>query len=220
MSCGEPKNPVWEEIINRAAEQMSQDIDKQLMKQMYGQQSMQAISNPMGAQGANYGPVGQQGIAGYNYNHATTTTSSGAIYTSPSTMFNGGLTINGQNNAVGTLTTSGTGGLQWNGNYVQTTWDKPKIDRIADMLKDNMSKEIVMCKDREECQRKYGEYGLKLFDSMLSEVLGEAIKSEEAFHVELQLQLDKYNKIKALVLDHVPDHVKKQIACLELGLLG
>jgi hypothetical protein len=195
---------------------MALEIDNQIMKQMYGQQSMQAISNPMGAQGANYGPVGQQDIAGYNYNHAATS----AIYTSPVTMFNGGLTITGQNNVGGTLTTSGTGGLQWNGNYVQTTWDRPKIDRIADMLKDNMSKEIVMCKDREECQRKYGEYGLKLFDSMLSEVLGEAIKSEEAFHVELQLQLDKYNKIKELVLDHVPDHVKKQIACLELGLLG
>lgn len=219
MSCGEPKNPVWEEIINRATEQISQDIDNQIMKQMYGQQSMQAISNPMGAVGSSY--PNSQSQLGANYQYNNPITSSSAIYTSPSTMFNGGVTINSNNPMVGgTLTTSGTGGLQWNGNYVQTSWDRPKIDRIADMLKDNMSKEIVMCKDREECQRKYGEYGLKLFDSMLAEVLSEAIKSEEAFHVELQLQLDKYNKIKELVLDHVPDHVKEQIACLELGLLG
>jgi hypothetical protein len=212
MSCGEPKNSIHESILTRAAEQIALEIDNQIMKQMYmTTTAIHGSINNWGAQGS-VGPQGAMGPPGIP--------GTAAYYSSPSTVFNGGLSINGANNYGGTLTTNNTGGLQWNGNYVQTSWDTPKINRISDMLKDNMSKEIIMCASREECQRKYGEYGVKLFDSMLGEVLQEAIKSEETFNNHIQLQLDKYNQLKALVMSHLPEDVLKQVACLELGLLN
>jgi hypothetical protein len=126
-------------------------------------------------------------------------------YTYPTTTSAGThITMNG-----GVLTTDNTGGLSWNGNQIATYNSKASISRISDMLKDSMTREIILCKTREECQQKYGEYGLKFFDAMLNEVLQEAIKSEEAFLSQLQEEKDKFEKFKQAVIKELGIDNKK-----------
>lgn len=134
----------------------------------------------------------------YNYNNSqvNTNVTIGPAYTNP----NGGLVIS--NGTSGTLGTNTYGGLTWNGNPLGG-FDKPTVSRISEMMKDGLSREIVLCESREDCKEKYGSYGVKLFDSMLNEVLQEAIKSEEAFNLLLQTEHEKTSKLKEFIVTHM-----------------
>jgi hypothetical protein len=113
----------------------------------------------------------------------------------------GGLVIN--NNGIGgSLGANIHGNLTWNNNPLGS-FDKPTVSRISEMIKDGLSREIVLCESREACKEKYGSYGVKLFDSMLNEVLQEAIKSEEIFNLLLQTEYEKVSKLKEFISDHV-----------------
>ncbi len=96
-----------------------------------------------------------------------------------------------------------TGQLYYNNTPVALQHDKPSVSRLNDILKDSISREIILCKDKEECKVKYGEYGLKLYESLVGEVIQEAIKSEEAFLVRLQQEHDKIEKLKEFIREHV-----------------
>jgi hypothetical protein len=109
----------------------------------------------------------------------------------------------------GVLTTDNTGGLSWNGNQIATYNSKASISRISEMLKDEMMRQIILCETREECQEKYGSYGLKMFDSMLNEVLQTAIKSEESFNEQLQKERDRFEKFKQAVIEKFGDDSKE-----------
>ncbi|MCI4437238.1 MAG: hypothetical protein JHC33_10575 [Ignisphaera sp.] len=128
-----------------------------------------------------------------NYTYPTTTTTTGTHI----------------NMGSGSLTTDNTGNLSWNGNQIATYNSKASISRISEMLKDEMMREIILCKTREDCKEKYGSYGLKMFDSMLSEVLQTAIKSEEAFLDQLQKEKDKFEKFKQAVIEKFGDDSKE-----------
>jgi hypothetical protein len=79
------------------------------------------------------------------------------------------------------------------------------VSRISDILKGSILSEVLLCKSKEECQQKYGEYGLKLFESLLNEILQNAIKSEEIFLSQLQKEKDKFEKLKQAVIDRFGD---------------
>lgn len=162
----------------------------------------------------------------YSWSMATTTTTAtsaaNSIYPSVSfgqtTTGTGAITIGSPTYGNGTLTTNNTGNLSWNGNSIAYYIDKPKVNRISDLLSDGMSREIILCKDREECQQKYGEYGLKMFDSMLNEVLQEAIKSEQAFNALLQVDVNKVQKLHEFIMSITPEDKKKALAVAMLEL--
>ena len=69
----------------------------------------------------------------------------------------------------GIMTRDNTGYLTWNGDPLATyKSNKEGITTINEMLKDEMMREIILCKTREDCKEQYGSYGLKMFDSMMN----------------------------------------------------
>jgi hypothetical protein len=138
---------------------------------------------------------------------ATTATTAGISINSPVNY-----TSSTINMGTGNLATDNIGNLTWNGNPLAcSNYVKSSVNRVSDMLKDSITREIILCKTREECQQKYGEYGLKFFDAMLNEVLQEAIKSEEAFLSQLQEEKDKFEKFKQAVIEELGiDSIKLQ----------
>ena len=108
------------------------------------------------------------------------------------------------------------GNLTWNGNNILT-------DRlsISSLMKDALTRDIVLCEDRETCRLKYGEYGLKIFDSMLKDVLTAAINSEEAFNIALKATQVKIELLKNYILENISDPKEKVVKSAEIyKLLG
>lgn len=184
------KKNKYDDLLNSMAFNMAQQIDKEFLTHM--------STNPNYNNSA-YPPA----VSSYISTSATTTTAGNSVvvggaqgttigtnyinlptYTSP-------VIAGGNTSGYGTIATDGTGNLTWNGNPLQHSWNQPSVSRVTDMLKDSLTREIILCKDREECAKKYGEYGLKFFDSMLKEIIEEAIKSEEAFTKRIQELTDR-----------------------------
>lgn len=92
-------------------------------------------------------------------------------------------------------------------------------NRISSLLKDTVYKEISLCKSKEECKELYGSKGLELYDSLLNEVLQEAIKSEELFNNTLQKEQEKIIKLKDYILSFCSsdeDKLKKSAELISL----
>lgn len=110
------------------------------------------------------------------------------------------------------------GQYRWDGNPFQFARTPENVSKVADLLKDTNTKEIILCKTREECKEKYGEYGLKYFDSVLAELLQTAIKSEELFNNQLQLERDNHENFRQAVCEkfgNTEEFKSIIVSCLE-----
>lgn len=177
-------------VTKQLTQSIAETMDKEIMKLMY-----MSTSAPVGGTAAtssiNLPSVyGASGYINTNMNN----------YSYPSITSGTSINMNG-----GILTTDNTGGLSWNGNSVAIHNSKASISRIHEMLNNEMMRQIILCKTREECQEKYGSYGLNMFESMLNEVLQTAIKSEEAFNGQLQAERDRFEKFRQAVVAEFGD---------------
>jgi len=91
----------------------------------------------------------------------------------------------------------GGGGINWT-----TATQKPSIKSLSEALKDDLTKKIILCKNKEECKETFGSYGLEILESLLGEVLQEAIKSEEAFVKALSKEKETIEKLRAYISEH------------------
>jgi hypothetical protein len=146
--------------------------------------SFSAIMNPCTA----VSTVNSNSVGGYNYGSTTTS--------------NSYINITGTAGTTGIIGSDAFGQLTWNNNTVGI-FDKPAINCVSNIIKDGLTREIVLCENREVCKEKYGSYGVKLFDSMLNEVLQLAIKSEENFNLQIQKENEKIIKLKDYITSHI-----------------
>ena len=106
----------------------------------------------------------------------------------------------------GILATDNTGGLSWNGYPIAPGETmKSSVRNLTEMLKDNTLRKIVLCKSKEECKEEFGKYGLEIYDSLLKDILEIAIKSEEAFNIELQKEKTKTQILKEHLTNYCKD---------------
>ena len=181
MSTGEPVNYFSDVVLSSFAESMAHTLDDIFMK------SVTSPASNTGAVGApNY-------VSGYG------TGPHPSIY--PTVITSGIIT--------GVLSSNTSGNLQWNGNKVMTCSDTPSVSSVSEMLKNSMTRKIIFCPNKEECLRKYGEYGLEIFDSLLADLLKMAIRSEETFNADLKDAYSKLDRLQEFVVSHVPDTHKQ-----------
>ena len=88
-------------------------------------------------------------------------------------------------------------GLIWNiANY------KNSIQQLSELLKDGLTKQIILCGSKEECKEKFGTNGLEILESLLGETLQAAMKSEEAFLKTLSKEQEKMRKLREILVEN------------------
>lgn len=137
-----------------------------------------------------------------SYTTAAASTSTGIQVSSPTPYF----TSNNITIGSGTISTTASG-LYWNNEEVMTRpkTSKPDIFGLSNILRDSSTKDIINCKSREECKDKYGSTGVEFFDSYIADILRVAIKSEEAFVEQCNLQDRKIEILKTIIKLELPD---------------
>ena len=195
MSTGEPVDYFSDIVLSSFAESMAHAVDDTFMKSILTNTGTPYYSSASGAV-ATTGVYGPGSWSLPTTTSGTTTTASTSI-----TMANNGIT--------GVLSSNPSGNLQWNGNKVMTCSDTPSVSSVSEMLKDSMTRKIILCQNKEECLRKYGEYGLEIFDSLLADLLKMAIRSEETFNADLKDAYSKLDRLQEFVVSHVPDTHKQ-----------
>ena len=114
----------------------------------------------------------------------------------------------------------GSGGQLYSNGLLIGFQDKPSINNLSNILKDTLTRKIILCKDKEECKQKFGEYGLELYESLLAEILELGIKSEESFNDLLKQEQDKVRGLKDYILNNFQGNEKeKQVLSINLYIM-
>jgi hypothetical protein len=148
---------------------------------------------------------------------AMTTTASTAMSAGDPSVYGSAVGINNASTVYGpgsyiTTTPSSTSQYTWippNPTTIGSTYGQRlnSLTEVSSAIKGSLLEEIIRCKSREECLEEYGKSGLKLYDSLVADILRDATQSEENFTTRMAAEVKKFEKLQQFILERETDPV-------------